>query len=54
MMSNLLTDRGVQASIATASTLAIVTVVAYQPLLLAMWGVWAVAMVFAVVRAVRS
>ena len=54
MMSNLLTNRGVQSTVLTAVTLAIITAVAYQPLLLAIWAVWAVVAVVAIVGAVRS
>lgn len=54
MMSNLLTNRGVQASTVTAATLAIITAVAYHPLLLVVWAAWAVVAVVAIVGAVRS
>ncbi|AMS03194.1 membrane protein [Gordonia phage Herod] len=37
---NTMRDRGIQASIATAGVLAVVTAVAYSPPLLVVWAVW--------------
>lgn len=54
IMSNLLTNRGVQAATVTAGILAILTAVSYQPLLLAVWAAWAVIAAVAIVGAVRS
>lgn len=53
-MSNLLTNRGIQATTAAAATLAILTAVAYQPALLAAWAIWAVLAVLAIISARRS
>lgn len=53
-MSNLLTNRGIQATTATAGVLAILTAVAYQPPLLAAWAIWAVLAALAIIGARRS
>jgi hypothetical protein len=53
-MSNLLTNRGIQATTATAAVLALLTVTAYSPPLLIVWACWAVVAVWAVVEARRS
>lgn len=50
-MSNLLTDRGIQASTAAAAVLALITAVAYSPPLLAIWVAWAAVTMWAIIRA---